>query len=201
MMDSDTRENKIETVRRLTEVAKVDPQVQDPADIWIVPFTVEEVERVYPRTPDQRTCTPDAVTRILNNLANTGVIYQACLGTGMSCPSFERVKKDNPGLQGLVLTAKQIYSEKVQHTVHCRAINGWIEPVYYKGEWCGNKRVFSERLLELQAKKVCPDYRDKSSVDVNVSGGVLVVHSTAMTKEEWLAKHTKRVQSIEAASD
>jgi hypothetical protein len=186
VMNDLTRTEKIQSVQRLKKAAALDPSVNDPADIWILPFTVEEVSKAYPPSEDQRTCTPEAVTKVLNNLANLGVMYTACIGTGMSLPSFDRIKKDNKELLELVAIAKTIYAEKVSHAVHCRAINGWLEPVFYQGDEVGYVRKFSDRLLEMQAKRHCPEYRDRSQMDVNVGGGVLVVHKSNMSKEEWL---------------
>lgn len=50
-------------------------------------------------------------------------------------------------------------------------------------------RKYSDRLLELEAKRVDPAYRDKGQLDVNVGGGILVVPGMAASDEEWRAKY------------
>lgn len=47
------------------------------------------------------------------------------------------------------------------------------------------KLVKSDRLLELEVKRVDPSYRDKSTVDMNVSGGLLIVPGQATTEKDW----------------
>lgn len=46
-------------------------------------------------------------------------------------------------------------------------------------------RKYSDRMLELEAKRVDPTYRDKSQVDLNVTGGLLVVPGTAPSQRDW----------------
>ncbi len=77
-------------------------------------------------------------------------------------------------------------------TVHNRAIEGWDEPVFYQGRVVGKMRKYSDRMLEMLAKKEIPGFRDKSEVDVNVSGGVLVVHKPAGTKADWMESHRQK---------
>lgn len=48
-------------------------------------------------------------------------------------------------------------------------------------------RKFSDRLLELQAKRFESEYRDKQTIDLNTGGGVLVAPAE-MTPEEWIAR-------------
>jgi hypothetical protein len=47
------------------------------------------------------------------------------------------------------------------------------------------KSVVSDRLLELEVKRGDPSYRDKGQLDVNVTGGLLIVPGTAPTEKEW----------------
>lgn len=169
-----------------------DPRGMDAGDIWISPFTKAIVEEVFPRRSESHVkFTPLAVSKILNNMANCGVMYQAVMAAGLSYSQFMKLRKDFPALNTLVEDAMDLYREKVAHAVHCRAISGTEKPVYYQGAVVGYVREYSDRLLELHAKRHCPEYRDKGQLDVNVAGGVLVVHETEQTKEEWLAERRK----------
>lgn len=169
-----------------------DPRGMDAGDIWISPFTRAIVEEVFPRRSESHVkFTPLAVSKILNNMANCGVMYQAVMAAGLSYSQFMKIRKDFPALDTLVEDAMDLYREKVAHAVHCRAVSGTEKPVYYKGAVVGYVREYSDRLLELHAKRHCPEYRDKGQLDVNVAGGVLVVHETEQTKEEWLAERRK----------
>lgn len=47
-------------------------------------------------------------------------------------------------------------------------------------------RKFSDRLLELEAKRVAPEYRERSTVDLNHGGNGVLVAPAGMTPEEWI---------------
>ena len=52
----------------------------------------------------------------------------------------------------------------MEHEIFRRAQEGWDEPVYggrYRQEVVGSVRRYSDRLLELRAKALMPEYRDK----------------------------------------
>lgn len=53
-------------------------------------------------------------------------------------------------------------------------------------------RKFSDRMLELDVKRVDPSFRDKSSVDLNHAGGGVLVAPAEMTPEEWIQREQER---------
>lgn len=166
--------------------------------IELTPFRAEDVERAMPgrHWDHERIAFTQQVTAdILNHIVNYGVIAHACLSKGVSSRTLDELVKAYPGLAALKDEAKDLYRDKVSRTVHNRAIDGWLEPVFYKGSLIGFVRKFSDRMLELQAKRYVPEYRDKSAVDVNVAGGVLVVNSKDISdKEAWIEEQRKRRQ-------
>ena len=73
-----------------------------------------------------------------------------------------------------------------------------MKPVYVPA-W---ERHYSDRMLELEAKRVDPSYRDKSSLDVsaNHGGGVLVAPPDT-TPEQFIKmcqEHDKRIEDLRA---
>lgn len=139
--------------------------------------------------------TQKVLADVLNNIVNYGIIADACISCGVSYRQFGDLCKTFPALGALRDEAKDLYRDKVSRAVHNRAIDGWLEPVFYKGDCVGFVRKFSDRMLELQAKRYIPEYRDKSAVDLNVAGGVLVVHGGEIKdKDEWLEEQRKRRQ-------
>ena len=50
------------------------------------------------------------------------------------------------------------------------AIEGWNEPVFYKGKQVGSKWKFCPRTFELYAKRMHPEYREKVQANANVTG-------------------------------
>jgi hypothetical protein len=140
--------------------------------------------------------TTAAITKILNEIALTGVMYKACIATGVSPLQFLRLRKENNALELLASEAKEIYREHISQVVHHRAIEGWEEPVFYQGREVGTVRKYSDRLLEMQARRHIPEYRESTQMDVNVVAGVLVVSAPAtLDQAEWLenAKKVKRL--------
>ncbi len=137
--------------------------------------------------------TEKVMADILNNIVNYGGIRDACVSHGVSYKQFKDLCGEYPDLKLLREEAKELYREKVSRAIHNRAIDGWLEPVFYKGSVIGYIRKFSDRMLELQGKKVDPAYREKGALDINVAGGVLVVNASEIPdKEAWLEEQRKR---------
>ena len=58
------------------------------------------------------------------------------------------------------------YKAHLGVTIHNRGVNGWMEPRFDKeGNIVGEVWKFSERLLLAQAKRHCPEYRDRVTID------------------------------------
>jgi hypothetical protein len=166
----------------------------------IDPFLLADVKSVFPDRGHHPAIvlTAEVFTKILNELANCGVYYKACAAAGIGVFAVANFRKeDHPEIEFLLRQAKEYYRQKICQAVHNRAIEGWEEEVYYQGSPCGTVRKFSDRLLEMHAKRHIPEYRDHLTTDVNVSGGVLVVHAPTQSKEEFLAAHRKQVESKE----
>lgn len=163
----------------------------------VEPFTAENVAAFLPeRKPGPAGAptlfTPTKFAMILNEICNTGVMGLACVACGISTSHFRRLRTDNEEIQALVDEAMSIYHDRLRWTIHNRAVDGWEEPVFYRGEEVGSVHKFSERLLEMQARRHMPEYRDRAQMDVNVAGGVLVVHAPVMSREEWLKQHAEQ---------
>ena len=168
----------------------------------VSPFDAKAVAEVVPpeafkrsRVGPWKKFTPRAVAAILNEICNTGVMYRACHANALSFPQLLKLRKEYEELDDLVAIAKEFYREKISHVIHDRAIDGWEEPVYFQGVVIGHIQKFSDRLLELQAKRHCPEYRDKSQVDHNVTGGVLVIPAAPLEDpDEYMERLRKRKQ-------
>ena len=153
-------------------------------------FSVEEVISCCPglmRKHANVKFTPGVVATVLNEIANCGVYGRACQAAGLTGHAWQILRRGDKsngvdpieGLEELAVAAKEAYTERISAAIHNRAIEGWLEPVYQKGQLIGHKRKFSDRLLELQARCLSPRYQEKKQIDVNVGGSVLMVHSAA----------------------
>jgi len=166
--------------------------------VELTPFRSDDIEAAMPGREwdhERIAFTQQVTANILNHLVNYGVVTHACMSQGVSRRTLNELVKEYPGLSALKDEAKDLYRDKVSRAVHNRAIDGWLEPVFYQGQLTGYVRKFSDRMLELQAKRYVPEYRDRSAMDVNVAGGVLVVNAADIEdKEAWLEEQRKRRQ-------
>lgn len=174
-------------------------------------FTVAEIAAQVdiPAEHRKNVLTPGLIAAVLNNLAETGTKMASARAAGISWQhwdKFRRVNKEQ--IDPLVDAALEMYRERIAYAIHSRAIDGWLEPVFYKGEEIGHIRRFSDRLLLAQAKRHIPEYRDDGAarLDVSLTTGVLVVSQPAVTAEEWQqrARHiasTPEVKIVENTNE
>jgi hypothetical protein len=172
---------------------------------WVQAFRAADILKVLPDRGHHPNIyvTAEVFTEILNHIVNCGVFYKACIAAGISMRYFGKLREAFPVMEELTQDALEIYRCRVAEAIHSRAIDGWDEPVFYQGVEVGSIRRYSDRLLEMQAKRHMPEYRDHTTTDVNVSGGVLVVHAPAMSREQWLADRRKAdaIESGAVATD
>lgn len=132
----------------------------------------------------------DRVTVYLAHLARTGRKLQSMRAAGMRPAAATELRKADPAFSLLEGEALARYGELLEAEAHRRGVEGWDEPVFFKGEVCGHVRRHSDRLLELALKKNVPEWRDKLSVDAKLTGGVLVVGPPAASPEDWARDHS-----------
>ena len=71
--------------------------------------------------------------------------------------------------------AEQRYCDRIEREIDRRAIEGWDEPVHYKGERVDLVRKYSDTLLIFRAKGQMPQkYRDNSAVELSGNVGLTV---------------------------
>ena len=129
--------------------------------------------------------TPQRLKEYLELLEQTGLKGRSARAVGLHPSSMKRYRASNPEYDDEVELAVAAYRESIEAEIKRRAIDGIDSPVFYKGELVHTTKQYSDRLLELHAKRHIPAYRDKQTVDHNVTGGVLVVPGVAPTSEDW----------------
>lgn len=121
----------------------------------------------------------------LNTYREHGLHGMAAKAAGVTRQCVEHHLEKDEDFLLLRTNAYNDYREAIEHEVKRRAIEGWDEPVFYKGDECGVVRKYSDRMLELHTKRHNPEYRDKQTIDLNATGGVLVVPGAGLSVEEW----------------
>lgn len=126
----------------------------------------------------------------LASLAEIGRKTEAARIAGINYTTLMRRSKKDSSIDEAVDHAMEIYRDTLRAEVHRRGVKGIDEPLHYRGELTGaHIKKYDNRLLELELKRHCPEYREKVNVDHAVSGGVLVLGGTMATIEGWADKH------------
>jgi hypothetical protein len=69
------------------------------------------------------------------------------------------------------------------HVAQCRAIDGWEEPVWHKGEMVGTIHRHDSRLLEFLIKQADPSFRENQKVELTGKDGgpIAIAHEQRLT--------------------
>ena len=131
----------------------------------------------------------DSRDRFLRNYMLTGQIYASCRAAGVSEECYRQYVRDNiNGFADEFEEAKGLFRDAIEAEIQRRAMVGWEEPVIGgkdRDQVVTTITKYSDRLLELFAKRHIDGYREKQQVDLNVSGGVMVVPERPKTNETW----------------
>jgi hypothetical protein len=129
--------------------------------------------------------TPDLKLRFLDLYRKTGLLGKSATGCAVSLGTINKARKDSPDFAAAVEQALADFRESLEEEAYRRAVTGWEEPIFSRGEHVGERVVHSDRILELMLKRHIPEYRDRATLSMNVAGGVLVVPGTKETADEW----------------
>ena len=157
--------------------------------IQVSPLLFAKYNVFCPIMAQQVKFTAAARKRFLEVLRETGLFCRAAEAVNMNPESIRLRRKADPELEADCQLSLECFRETLEAEIFRRGVSGTDKPVFYQGVECGSIREYSDRLLELMAKRHIPEYRDKGQVDLNVSGGVLVVPSEATTSKEWEDEH------------
>lgn len=129
--------------------------------------------------------TEATVQAFLDAYARTGVIGRSAHEAGVSHQAIIDWRKKFPEFDVAVKSAYEAYKELLHAEIHRRAVTGVPKPVFYQGEEVGEITEYSDRMLELLAKRHMPEFRDRYQVDMSVTPGVLAVPGMGITSREW----------------
>ncbi len=130
----------------------------------------------------------------LREMAEHGRKSTAAMAAGVSVTTANWAIKNEPDFSEAIAHCQLIYKDRVVAHHQDLLFNG-VEKVRYdnKGAVVETTREYPIRLIELELKLVDDGYRDKRTIDMNVSGGVLIAPA-GMTIEEWEKKHGQTVE-------
>lgn len=127
----------------------------------------------------------DIKVKYIERLTKTGLLAQTALDVGVSIETARIHRNNDEEFGAAVDFALDVYRDSISSEVHRRGIEGVRTPVFYMGRQCGTIRKYSDKMLEMHAKRHIPEYRDKVEIDAHFSGGVLVIPAGTQSVEEW----------------
>lgn len=128
------------------------------------------------------------------HLSILGRVTHAARASGVSPLTVKAAEKNDPSFAEMVGLAQMEYRDKVAAEVYRRAIEGYDVPIIGgkdKDRVVALERRYSDRLLEMEAKRVDSGYREKQSLNIGQSGGVIVINAAPTDKEPWRDKYNQ----------
>lgn len=159
-----------------------------------VPIDKQVKKKFLARNPYKFTLKVQLV--FCEHLAILGRVTHAARAAGISPLTVKALEKNSPEFAEMVGLAQMEYRDKVAQEVYRRAIEGWDEPIIGgkdKDRIVAYVRKFSDKLLELEAKRVDSGYREKQTLNVGQSGGVIVINQAPTEKEPWREKYNQAI--------
>lgn len=123
----------------------------------------------------------------LDALASHGLKGRAAKAAGVSMMTVrDHVENDPDFMEALGHAVVEYRDMFVEHAMKL-ALEGEIHQQFDKdGNMLAEKRVFPIPLITLELRRIEPGYRDKQTIDLNTSGGGVLVAPAEQTPEEWI---------------
>lgn len=137
--------------------------------------------------------------KFLQRFSRDGVQVRSALAIGISPGTVIRHRKEDPEFAEAFEFCKEAFRDRVNLQVNKLALDGLDEPVYYMGDVVGHKKVYSERMLAMLAKKVDPGYRDQVDVNATVKAAVMVIPAP-INSEDAFIQEAQRIADENNAS-
>jgi hypothetical protein len=96
--------------------------------------------------------TPHAREKFLAHLSKTANVTESAKVIGMSRQGVYDARDTDPSFRRAWDQAVEIATDTLEQEARRRALDGWDEPVFYRGEEIGRVRQYSDRMLELLLK-------------------------------------------------
>lgn len=134
-------------------------------------------KKLRPTKPTKRT--PENVKKFFEKLSMSRNVAHACRSIGIARSTAYDWREEDENFKRMWDEALKIADDTIEHTAWGRAIEGWEEPVFYRGEICGYVRKYSDPcLLALMRGNIPDKYKDRSEIQqTNTTRAVVhVVH-------------------------
>lgn len=131
--------------------------------------------------------TLEALVRELQT--NCGDMLEACGAVGVSLIFVNQWRKDDPKVAERLLEAARVGEQGLISAAIRRGVHGVTEDIYYRGEVVGQRKMYSDGLLQTLLKAKVPEFgKDaEGSGGTNVTVNIANVMPRAANYEEWIA--------------
>ena len=128
--------------------------------------------------------------KFLCELRRTCNITRASQKINISRVTAYSAKKVNPEFAAAWENALQEGIDLLEDRARQRAFEGIERNIYYQGKVIGNQKEYSDGLTMFLLKAHRPEkYRDNQNINLQQSGGVLVVPARSNGIEEWMKEN------------
>jgi len=129
----------------------------------------------------------------LEALAEHGMKGAAAKTAGVSNQSVIDHMDNDPEFEEARVKAVETYQAKVITHHQTLLFEGELHEQFDRdGNITSSKRVYPIRLIELELKKVDPNYRDKQQIDVTSTTGGVLVAPAELTPEQWIKQQHEK---------
>ena len=116
--------------------------------------------------------TDRARKKFLKHLRETANVSRSAKAAGISRRTAYDHRRDDADFAAEWDDAVEEATDALEEEARRRALEGWGEPVYHKGEVCGAVQKYSDRMLELLLKAHRPDkFKERVANEHTGSGG------------------------------
>jgi hypothetical protein len=127
--------------------------------------------------------TKQAKCKFIEVLRDTCNVSEAARAIGVSRGYAYQYKGEHADFSCLWDEAEQEAVDAVEMEARRRGVEGWEEPVFYKGEQCGTIRRYSDRMLELLLKAHRPEKYADRKVFTGKDGGPVAMSFLQLVEE------------------
>lgn len=117
----------------------------------------------------------------LEEIAKAKTFTEACQIAKVPDRTMRRWVTEDPRRNEAFEVALERANDVIRGEIHRRGVEGWDEPVFYKGEVCGHVRKFSDRMLELRAMARMQEFRSNPKVIIQGDPANPVKHEHSHT--------------------
>lgn len=135
----------------------------------------------------------DRKATFLQRFAECGRMYESAQAADISYATVSKHLKDDPEFAEAFGEAREAYKDLVHRTAYKVGVEGYDEPMIGgkdKNEVVAHKRVYATNILAMEMRRVDPSYKERSEIDMNLNGGVMLLPGE-MSLEEWMEKYGK----------